>query len=505
MDLARTEYGQLYQLSANSQVTTSIEDLPTELLAIILYYSIQTFDPRLKRVEELGTVCSRWREVVKGTPRLWSRVAGGDPFHLVERAMHESKGSPLNIEYDVWNLLDHKKQDRYLSVLCDHMNRWKHASIDVSPVPDGLFRALAAPIAPRLETMKLHLRRPIPSVNFQAAMVPLLRELDIYGIPLEWGTDELRNLHVFKLSTSREYQPSLSELMKLLPSLPKLEEFRFQGYLRPPENNPRPPSHHPITLPHLKRLVVQTKWSAEVTDISSCLRAPACQDIALDGDLVGDDLSVLSRTLTRTVGHFIPIIRSNWVPGERLMVLADHDSTRLLTSNIKLTISGDSDWWRRTIATPHWLMGNVPNKESEIALGVRLSSDSTEQLVSLVSLEPSLYLIQLDLSGADDGGSSVIQYLSRPASADDEPDRWPLPHLSSIVVRCYEGCLASLLSMLRARANEVGHGNVTRPVSLKTLEIKACDREQAGGEGLKLELESLMKGIGGSLACLDGW
>ncbi|KAG8902456.1 hypothetical protein FRC00_007347 [Tulasnella sp. 408] len=489
-----------HQLSANSQVTTSIQDLPTELLAIILFHSIQAFDPCLKRVEELSAVSTRWREVVKGTPKLWSRVAGGDPLHLVERAMHESKDTPLDIDYDIWKRLDPKKTDRYLSVLCDHMNRWKHASIDVSPVPKGLFRTLAAPIAPRLERMKLHLSLSIPTVNFQAAMVPLLRELDIYGIPLEWETDGLRNLHVFKLTTRRECEPSLSELMKLLQSLPKLEEFRFQGYLRPPENgsNPSPPSHDPVTLPHLKRLAIQTEWSAEVIDISSCLRAPACQDIALEGDLMGDDLSVLSSTLARAVGHFIPIIRSSWVPGERLIVLADTDSTRLLTSNIKLTISGDI-----SIAIPHWLMDNVPNKESEIALDIRLSSDSAEQLVSLVSLRPLLCLTRLVLSGADDGGSSVIQYLSKPALAVDQPYKWPLPRLSSIVIRCYEGCLASLSSMLRVRANEVGHGNVTRPVSLKTLEIKAYGKNQAGGEGLKLELESLMKGMGGSLTCLD--
>ncbi|KAG8902177.1 hypothetical protein FRC00_000986 [Tulasnella sp. 408] len=500
MDLAGTEFEQLHQLSVNGRVATSIQDLPTELLAIILYHSIRPLESCLMRMEELGTVSSRWQEVVKGTPKLWSRVTCGDHLRLVKRAMHESKDTPLDIEFHFLMIVDDAEPEEHLSVLCDHMNRWKHASVDVSQVSEDRFRALAAPIAPRLETLKLHLRRPILGLKFQAAMVPLLRELDIAGIPLEWETDELRNLHVFKLTTTKKSKPSLSELMTLLQSLPKLEEFKFYGDLRPQEKhgNPSPRSHHPVTLPHLKRLVVQTNNSTKVIDISSCLRAPACQDITLGSDLIGDGVSP---TLGRAVGHFIPIIRSNWVPGERLTVLADDKSTRLLTSNIKLTIAGNTDTcdWSRPVTIPRWLMDNVPNKESEIALDVRLSSYSAERLVSLVSLGPILYLTRLDLSGAEDGGSSVIQYVSRPASAVDEPDQWPLPRLSSIVVRCYDGCLASLLSMLQARAGGVGDADVPRPVSLKTLEIKAYSGNQAGGEGLKLELESLMQGMGGSL------
>ncbi|KAG9025468.1 hypothetical protein FS837_004934 [Tulasnella sp. UAMH 9824] len=178
MDVAATEFEQLHQLPMKER------DLPTELLAIILYYSIQALDPCLERVEQLSAVSSRWQDVVKGTPKLWYRVTTGDPLHLVKRAMHESKDTPLDIKYDVFMFRDSAKSEPHLSVLCDNMNRWKHASVDVLLASKDHFRALAAPMAPRLETLKLVLRSPIPTLKFQAAMVPLLREMYIYGIPL---------------------------------------------------------------------------------------------------------------------------------------------------------------------------------------------------------------------------------------------------------------------------------------------------------------------------------
>ncbi|KAG8909569.1 hypothetical protein FRC01_006854, partial [Tulasnella sp. 417] len=294
---SRKEFERLNHPPANGKVTTSIQDLPVELLALILYYAAQIPRSGLTRLQEFSTVCSIWRHAVKGTPILWSRVTDDDPVHLVERAMYESKDAPLDIDIQdgFWKRQKPGELERRIRLVCLHMKRWRYANIDVIDASEWLFKALAAPIAPRLKTIKLRLFcRPIPSIKvFQGAMLPLLQELDICGLQFEGGIGQFRNLRVLKINTTDAFEPSLSEVTTLLRSLPRLEEFGFKGDLQSPrgENNPSATSYQPITLPQLKRLFVITRKSKGSLEISNCIRAPVCLDISLAGDPFRDDAS----------------------------------------------------------------------------------------------------------------------------------------------------------------------------------------------------------------------
>ncbi|KAG8897325.1 hypothetical protein FRC01_011379 [Tulasnella sp. 417] len=512
---ARTDSGveQLDELSANDQVITNIEDLPTELLAIILYYAIQIPRSGLMRLQELSTVCSRWRDAVKGTPKLWSRVTDEDPLHLFDRAMNESKDAPLDIDIEdgLWKRQEPEELERRMRIVCAHMKRWRHASIDVRNASEWLFKAVAAPIAPRLETLKLKLHNDSRSsiAIFQRATLPLLQELDICGLPLEDGIGTFSNLRILKIQISNASQPSLSEVITLLRSLQRLEKFCFTGALQSlnDDNNPGATPYQPLTLPRLKRLFVLTGKSKGFLQISSCLRAPVCQELALSGDPFRDDDPLHpSTTLREGVCHFIPAIHSNWVLGGRVEIVAETAWSRLRAPRLMLNFGSANPRYRMHSAEiPHWIIENFPRKDAEITLDVRLTGSLAEQLVTLVSLGPPVYITTLNLSKADDGGSSVIQHLSKPAPALDKPSQWPLPHMSSLTVSCYRGCLASLLDMLRARVAGAGDSDVAQPVSLKKLEIKGYGRKRAGGRVLQLELERLMRETGGSLSCSESW
>ncbi|KAG8922406.1 hypothetical protein FRC01_014086 [Tulasnella sp. 417] len=510
---ARTKFEELDEPSANDKVTTSIQDLPTELLAIILYYAtrVPASPTSLMRLQQLSTVSSRWRGVVKGTPRLWSRVNTADSLRLIERAMHESKDAPLEIAIDgpFWNRQKFQELERRICVLCAHMKRWRHANIYVYRAPKELFRALAAPVAPRLETMKLTVvYRPTPSVAiFQGATLPMLQELEMDGLPLEREIGEFRNLRVLKMDTRNASEPSPPEINTLLRSLQKLETFDFTGGLRSASDYDNPASYQTIILPHLKSLSVNTRQSKGALDISSYLRSPVCRSIGLTGDLFQSDFPQdLQTALNKAVGHLIPTICSNWVSGERVEIVADAAFSQAYAPDFMLSlISTNARPHMRNAEITLWIIDNVPNKDAEIRLDVRLTSSLAEQLVSLVSLGPPSYLTTLNLSKVDDGGSSVIEYLSKPVSLLGEPCQWPLPHLSSLTVSCYQGCLASLLYMLKARAAGAGDTDSTHPVSLITLKIQRYGRKRAGGGVLALELERLMRGTGGALSCSQGW
>ncbi|KAG8909570.1 hypothetical protein FRC01_006855 [Tulasnella sp. 417] len=503
MDVASPEAEHLRQ-PVPSQIRTartSIQDLPSELLAVILYYSTQLLGPCLARVQALGTVCSRWREVVKGTPKLWSRIRDDDPPGAIERAIRQSKNAPLDIGYDfMWSRRRKAEMERPFALICAHMERWSHARIALAGIPEGLFKSLAAPVAPGLEGLCLQVYREgiAPIIPFQGDLAPLLHELDLHGMLIEWGRkNQFRNLRILNISTNNDSRPSLPELIKFLPTLPKLENFGFEGDLQPPGSDGTA-FHYRIILPHLKYLSIKTKASVGAVDISSCLRAPACQNITLEGDLERDNVS---DALARAIHHFIPIVHSEGTLRQRFTIALDQSSSDFWTPNARFSFSADS----LGVEIAHWMLDNLPNEEAQIALDARLPGLTARHFVSMLSAESPPNITRLDLSMAGDRGSAVIQDLSSPLSTVGELSRWPLPHLRNLSLSCHSNCLVGLLHMLRARAGTSGATNMTQPASLKTLDIRGYKDSLAGGEHLRVELEELMKGNGGLLACIVGF
>ncbi|KAG8919871.1 hypothetical protein FRC01_001053 [Tulasnella sp. 417] len=374
------------------------------------------------------------------------------------------------------------------------MERWRRARISVAyGTSEGLFKSLVAPVAPRLEALCLKVRQHdlAPITPFQGHMAPLLQELDIQGVLIEWGRkDQFRNLRVLNISTYYNPRPLLQELIRFLPTLPNLENFGFEGDFQPAEGDGAA-FHHHIVLPHLKHLSIQTKASVGAVDLSSRLRAPACQNITLRGDLMRGDVS---DALVRAVGHFIPIICSKGTQRQPFRIIADRSSGDLWTPNVWFSFSADS----LGVEIAHWMLDKLPNKETEITLDASLSGSSAMQLVSMLSAESPPNVTSLNISMADDGGSSLIQYLSSPLSTVGELGRWPLPHLTNLVLSCHFHCLDSLLHMLRARAGASGGTDATLPAPLKNLEIVGYEAGLTGGEHARPEIEELMQKNGGS-------
>ncbi|KAG8910732.1 hypothetical protein FRC01_006165 [Tulasnella sp. 417] len=499
MDVTGTEAEQPRQRPVNYKVGTSIQDLPAELLAMILYYTTQTSGPCLPHVQELGTVSSTWREVVKGTPRLWCRVTGDDPPRLIERAIHESKDAPLNIKYDF--VKPHrvaKSVVESLWLVCAHIHRWRRARLVMRWTPARLLEALATQKAPLLETFTLQVKahNGVPPKLFQGAILPL-QKLDLYGIPAKGDEDQFKSLRILNIDTQGVSGPSLPSLAAFLQTLPELEEFNFKGTCLQPlagDSDLSIPYQDPIILPRVTRFSVDTGVFSGVVDISSCLRAPICQEIALEGALVGH--SDLSEALSRAVGHFIATIRSTSKLGKCISIVATTSSADLWALNAKLRFSADS----RGVEIAHWMIHSIPNSEMEVALHARLPGPSARDLVSVVSVGSSSNVTELDLSDTDDGGSSVLQYLSSPILTIAEFRQWPLPRLENLSVGCDRGGLASLSQMLQIRASGADDMEVSRPAPLKKLKI-CGDKENWGDNGgFKVEIERLMQEMGGSLS-----
>lgn len=489
------------ELRTHSEATTSIQNLPNELLSAILHISIQDLSPSLKRVQELSTVSSHWREVAEGTPLLWSRVTGDDPLRAVVTALEKSKDSSLDVRYDFTSRRRITEVGESLRAVCAHIDRWQHASIIMLWIPEGLLEDLALRTAPRLETFRLRvtLWTDVTLTLFQGVPSQRLKELDIYRIATRWDENQFRNLRALAVTSNGVCGPSLAELLPVLQNLPELEELTLGPLQHPYGNDIDIPSQQPVTLHALNSLTIEGGGLVGVVDIASCLRAPICQNIKVVGEIFREGVPLdIPAELDMGVRHFIPAICSNMEEGERVTIrVTKHLQVHSGTSLAKFLFFAGSG--AHEIAK--WMMDNIPGRDTEIGLTVELPVFSKEHLVSLVSSHPHPRITKLDIRLVERGGSSIVHYLSSPDSALASGGAWPLPYLTGLAVSSAV-CgvdLARILRMLRARARGTGSAGIIGPRTISSLEIRSFDTDSALDGDLMMGIGKFLRETGGTL------
>ncbi|KAG8894392.1 hypothetical protein FRC01_012999, partial [Tulasnella sp. 417] len=144
-----SSYGRTSSLQDQQFARPTIHDLPFELLSHIIYLFAQDYSSHLTRIQNLCYVCSKWRDVVEGTPRLWCQLSGGDPLQGVKKAIHYSRDHPLDIDYN-WFLHRHgSAKDDFFSAVSLHTWRWRHVSIVVEKMSESLRQGWGIWKAPR--------------------------------------------------------------------------------------------------------------------------------------------------------------------------------------------------------------------------------------------------------------------------------------------------------------------------------------------------------------------
>lgn len=486
------------ELRTHSKATTSIQNLPNELLSAILYISIQDLSPSLNRVQELSTVSSHWRAVAEGTPLLWSRVTGDDPLRAVVRALEKSKDTSLDVRYDfIGGSRSITEVGESLRAVCAHIDRWQHASIIVLWIPEGLLDDLALRTAPRLETFRLRvtLWTDVTLTLFQGVPSQRLKELDIYRIATRWDENQFRNLRALAVTSNGVCGPSLAELLPVLQNLPELEELTLGPLQHPYGDSIDGPSQQPITLHALNSLTIEGGGLMGVVDIASCLRAPVCRNLKVVGEIFREGVPLdIPAELEMGVRHFIPTIRSNMEEGERVTIrVTKHLQVHGETSLAKFLFFAGSG----ALPIAKWMMDNIPGRDTEIELTVELPAFSKEHLVSLVSSHPNPRITKLDIRLVEHGGSSIVHYLSSPNSALASGGAWLLPYLTGLAVCDVD--LARILHMLRARARGTGSDGIIGPQTISELEIRSFDTDSALDGDLMLEIGRFLRENGGKL------
>ncbi|TRM56598.1 hypothetical protein BD626DRAFT_245584 [Schizophyllum amplum] len=143
------------QIAVNRSVPAPVHRLPPELLADIFLYlpSSDNMRNELCRLEYgIARVCTTWRAVALGLPRLWTCIdlqsINIDAELYLRQYLHRSQNHPLHIACDTG------KQPGLLPLLSAHAAlRWKTLTLRISsksPLPDAMPTVVDTPLLQRL-------------------------------------------------------------------------------------------------------------------------------------------------------------------------------------------------------------------------------------------------------------------------------------------------------------------------------------------------------------------
>ncbi|KAJ7073309.1 hypothetical protein B0H15DRAFT_869255 [Mycena belliarum] len=226
-----------------------IRRLPSEILVEIFELCRFAFvdatttdleDIAMKPLLDLAGVCIRWRDLVLGTPTLWSTLHlhaydiwdkptdGPVALQLLELALERSANVPLHLQISTF-AEEHENTDLPLKLLAHHAERWKSVYL-FCPASDLQYLAPVKGRLHRLEQLELYIvNEPHPLDLFED--VPRLTSFSL-AIPVR---PPLVYAYLDKLRMFGCVDEKLGQIpstVALMSRLPRGIHFRFQISLR---------------------------------------------------------------------------------------------------------------------------------------------------------------------------------------------------------------------------------------------------------------------------------
>ncbi|KAJ6457082.1 hypothetical protein C8R47DRAFT_175005 [Mycena vitilis] len=275
-----------YQRCCTSALSP-IRKLPPEILQTIFIASASSKPDALPVV---GQVSQYWRDIVIGTPKLWSNISVGRTRYTYTQRYYDL--ASLFLERAANRLLTisirYPVDTRLLALLCTYPHRW--GTLRLSSKDLQFYRSLdlqSLPL-PMLETFEIveavTESHPTEIVSLTA---PRLREV-ILKSPLKlWSLP-------WKSLTRLQYDvPDTTDALRILKLCPQLEECTFDRLMVPKPADPNIESEVRLLLP-LRKLrflrIAADATSAQgiMQDFFGCLTAPALVSLQIVGQWSAD-------------------------------------------------------------------------------------------------------------------------------------------------------------------------------------------------------------------------
>jgi len=277
-----------------------INQLPNELLAYIFKLAHSSLsperspEPAIHFLSCASGVCSRWREVVHGTPSLWSTISSSSDrsdFQKTCKAIWKilllSNGSPLDIFLTL--RMKQWQVEEILAILLPHSKRWRVFSLSLPLLGYNCAKVreqLGAIDVDALQHFSLHVDygdgRPQSQTGMPVILVngaPQLSFLRLSNAMVKVNLPTCSSLRTLELGTYTSPEFTWDEFKTHLASFPALENLSLVAFkCHVPQ---RPTLQDTLILPHLRRLRFHQPNCAVFGGLLPLIQFPVLEQLSL--------------------------------------------------------------------------------------------------------------------------------------------------------------------------------------------------------------------------------
>ncbi|KAG9025522.1 hypothetical protein FS837_004909 [Tulasnella sp. UAMH 9824] len=284
----------------------SVNKLPPELLVAIFHTSlggISGWTPQ--KLHKLAKVCTRWRDIILGTPQLWCTIQSWQYPHQNERVIKRNPLGPLMVRSDsqVWleQIAPQSNPSRWIGLKYDGQQYFPSLERIIQSTNDLQHLAIALDSVNR------------GSSDGVATNLTKLHTLHLRCFNIPWDTLNSLRLESLWLENVSPC-PTVDQLLSVLRSSPCLRRLILRGFYAwgeffsmwsPQEVLYEPQDSSPINLPHLEILIMGSVASLISHPLLWRLRVPSCKILHLDNCHSTHFATASSSELPKTIGRIL--------------------------------------------------------------------------------------------------------------------------------------------------------------------------------------------------------
>ncbi|KAG8920116.1 hypothetical protein FRC01_000913 [Tulasnella sp. 417] len=267
----------------------------------------------MAEIYRLRLVSRSWKELIEGTPTLWTYVSVAHPPVVVRDCLRWSKNHPLRVKIPYTWPCSKEALLEFLQLLQPQSHRWKtltYATSDRLNLDRIRIRHFLESPAPMLQSLDLCPGElgGDPWVNFGGGVAKGLKHLSLTYASLPECSDLLHGLETLILDHV-DTGPA-EELLSIFVRSPALRRFEFWDFEE--DQSSATTSVIPsldLVANSLEEVVIQVSDPRFINLILSQVSMPNCKSLELSADFseLGDDF--LGRILDDALAQFMPRIR----------------------------------------------------------------------------------------------------------------------------------------------------------------------------------------------------
>ncbi|KAG8967519.1 hypothetical protein FRC05_002031 [Tulasnella sp. 425] len=442
-----------------------ISRLPVEILATIFGFTLPP-DEDLWTVQhapvlhQLVSVCHTWKQLVQGTPALWTLISSRDPFGHAEQALQLSSKMPLDVIYHC-GFHAGVTAAEFFQKVSPESYRWRKLDINHDDTTEGweLLEELAVPV---LESLHLEFNadedywdRSRPLDLFRGSSMPKLRTATLMEIPIRWERGQLTGgrLRILELFGIRRHAPSLPQILDIVRLSPLLNTLSIHEVTVETGNHPGVPALRP---PWLREMHLAELPSAVMRQLVLCIQPPRPRCFTIKTTVMEEEVTELLAPggLESVV---ITVLRGR--DGRRIYINFTGLSTMVSNGRFShVQINGNA-----AVSVLEWVLGCLGSqaeaKDEEVHVEVSyledLSSHDVSWALQTVRDIPNVVELTLRPNAEDwEREAALLQSLSLPCPEDSSREhecRWPFHQLQIVTLGGTYSLISIFIQVVRRR------------------------------------------------------